>query len=133
MASYELEYDELDELQKAMEDYGEGSRRIINDVLHGEGGLKIKDQIHMLIPSSGRSWRGKRAPAASADSLQQVNTEMMAVTIRSKTAYNYLYFPDDGSNTRKHAGNQQFFMRGAENASESVVELCLGKLTEQFQ
>jgi len=86
----------------------------------------------MLIPSSGRQWRGKRAPAASADSLQQLNTEMLAVTIKSKTAYNYLYFPDDGTNTIRHAGNQQFFQRGAEEAADTVVELCLGKLTEDF-
>lgn len=132
MASFELDYDEVEELQKVMEDYGTGAQRIINDVLHGEGGQKIKEQIHMLIPSSGRQWRGKRAPAASADSLQQLNEEMLAVTIKSKTVYNYLYFPDDGTNTVRHAGNQQFFMRGAEAASDAVVEMCLGKLTEDF-
>lgn len=132
MASFELDFDEVESLSQKMEEYGSGAHRIINDVLHGEGGEKIKDQIHMLIPSSGRHWKGKRSPAASADSLQQVNNEMLAVTIKSKTAYNYLYFPDDGSNTKNHAGNQQFFQRGAEGAADSVVDLCLGKLTENF-
>ena len=132
MASFELDFDEVESLQKTMEDYGSGALRIINDVLHGEGGQHIKEQVHMLIPSSGRQWRGKRAPAASADSLQQLNIEMLAVTIKSKTAYNYLYFPDDGTNTIRHAGNQQFFQRGAEEAADTVVELCLGKLTEDF-
>ena len=132
MALFELDFDEVEFLQQKMEEYGTGAQRIINDVLHGEGGRKVKDQIHMLIPSSGRQWRGKRAPAASADSLQQVNNEMLAVTIKSKTAYNYLYFPDDGSNTQRHAGGQQFFQHGAEEAADSVVEMCLGKLTENF-
>lgn len=132
MASFELDFDEVESLQQKMDEYGTGAQRIINDVLHGEGGQKIKDQIHLLIPSSGRHWKGKRVPAASADSLQQVNNEMLAVTIKSKTAYNYLYFPDDGSNTRRHAGNQQFFQHGAEEAADSVVEMCLGKLTENF-
>lgn len=132
MASFELDFDEVESLQQKMDEYGTGAQRIINDVLHGEGGQKIKDQIHLLIPSSGRHWKGKRAPAASADSLQQVNNEMLAVTIKSKTAYNYLYFPDDGSNTRRHAGNQQFFQHGTEEAADSVVEMCLGKLTENF-
>lgn len=132
MASFELDFDEFETLHKTMEEYGSGAQRIINDVLHGEGGQKVKDQIHMLIPSSGRQWRGKRAPAASADSLQQLNDEMLAVTIKSKTAYNYLYFPDDGSNTIRHAGGQQFFQRGAEEAADTVVELCLGRLTEDF-
>lgn len=132
MASFELHFDEVESLQEKMEEYGAGAQRIINDVLHGEGGRQVKDKIHMLIPSSGRQWKGKRAPASSADSLQQVNDEMLAVTIKSKTAYNYLYFPDDGSNTKRHAGNQQFFQHGAEDAADSVVELCLGKLTEEF-
>ena len=132
MASFELDFDEVESLQQKMEEYGAGAQRIINDVLHGEGGQTIKDKIHMLIPSSGRHWKGKRAPAASADSLQQVNNEMLAVTIKSKTAYNYLYFPDDGSNTVRHAGGQQFFQHGAEDAAYSVVEMCLGKLTENF-
>ena len=132
MASFELEVDEVDALQDMLDDYGSRAEKIINDVLHDEGGNKVKDRIHMLIPSSGRSWRRKKAPASAADSLELNTTEMLAVTVKSKTAYNYLYFPDDGSNTVRHAGNQQFFYKGAEQSAAEVVELCLGKLTEDF-
>ena len=132
MALFELEFNEFESLSKNLDEYGASAERVINDVLHGEGGAEIKERIHALIPSSGRRWKGKKAPAASADSLRQVNNEMLAVTIKSKTAYNYLYFPDDGTNTRRHAGNQQFFQRGAEDAASDVVKLCLGKLTENF-
>ena len=38
MASFELEFDEVEALQQKMEEYGAGAQRIINDVLHGEGG-----------------------------------------------------------------------------------------------
>ena len=57
---------------------------------------------------------------------------MLSVTIKTVNAYNYLYFPDDGSNTKKHAGNQQFMASGAENASDRIMELCIGHLTEEF-
>ena len=132
MASFTMDYSEIDSLTTAMQQYGEGALREINDVLHGEGGEKIKEAIQLLIPSSGRTWKGKKAPASVANSLQQVNNEMLAVTIKSRTAYNYLYFPDDGSNTLHHAGGQHFFQTGAEDTADQIIDLCVGKLTEEF-
>lgn len=132
MASFTLDYSEIDSLSSAMEQYGTGALREINDVLHGEGGEKIKQAIQLLIPASGRAWKGKKAPASVADALQQVNNEQLAVTIKSRTAYNYLYFPDDGSNTLHHAGGQHFFQSGAEDSADQIVEMCVSKLLENF-
>ena len=132
MASFTLDYSEIDSLSSAMEQYGTGALREINDVLHGEGGEKIKQAIQLLIPASGRTWKGKKAPASVADALQQVNNEQLAVTIKSRTAYNYLYFPDDGSNTLHHAGGQHFFQSGAEDSADRIVEMCVSKLLENF-
>ena len=132
MALFELDFDEVDALAQSMEAYGEGAHRIINDTLHEEGGEEIKEQIMLLIPASGRTWRRKKAAASETDSLQIDNGEMLAVTVKAKSAYQYLYFPDDGTNTQRHAGNQQFFMRGGEQASGKIIDLCLGKLTEDF-
>ena len=130
MASFTMDYSEIDTLSTAMENYGDGALREINDVLHGKGGEKIKEAIQLLIPASGRTWKGKKAPASVANSLQQMNNETLAVTIKSRTAYNYLYFPDDGSNTLHHAGGQHFFQSGAEDTADQIIELCVGKLSE---
>lgn len=132
MASFTMDYSEVDSLSTAMQQYGDGALREINDVLHGEGGEKIKEAIQLLLPVSGRTWKGKKAPASAANSLQQVNNEQLAVTIKSRTAYNYLYFPDDGSNTLHHAGGQHFFQTGAEDTADQIIEMCVGKLTEGF-
>lgn len=133
MAKFELEAKELDKLIQTMEEFGEGSGRIIDEVLHGEGAKAIKEKIAPLIPRSGRSWSGKRGAAASAmpGAFKQDNGKL-SVTVAARGAYGYLYFPDDGSNTRRHAGNQQFMKRGAEAAMPDVIEKCLGKLTEDF-
>lgn len=131
MARFELDAQELDGLRQKMDEYGEGAARQINDVLHGEGAKEINDQIMRLLPSSGRHWKGKKASASSAQPFTQ-DDGMLSVTIRTVSAYNYLYFPDDGSNTKKHAGNQQFMLSGAENASNRIMELCIGQLTEEF-
>ena len=69
---------------------------------------------------------------ANTRQLQQVNNETLAVTIRSRPAYNYLYFPDDGSNTLRHAGGQHFFQSGAEESADQIIDLCVSKLIENF-
>ncbi len=124
-----LDAEEVEELQKLMDQYGDNAKRVIDDVLHGEGAEEIKTQIARLLPASGRRWKGKRAAATRAmpRSFEQDN-ELLSVTIAARGYYHYLYFPDDGSNTRKHAGNQQFMKRGAESSTDKIVEMCLGRL-----
>lgn len=133
MAFFSMDYEEIDRLVQMVDEYGDEALRAIDSVLHGEGGKEISEQIQAILPSSGRRWKGKRTAASATNPFQQDNSEMLAVTVKSKTAYNYLYFPDDGSNTRKHAGNQGFMMKGAENATDKIIDLCIGKLTENFR
>lgn len=122
---------ELDQLAEAMQQFGEGSGQIVDEVLHGEGAEEIKQRIAALLPASGRTWRGKAAPARAAmpGRFSQDNGSG-EVTIAARGRYGYLYFPDDGSSTEHHAGNQQFMQKGAASAADKVIELCLGKLVE---
>jgi hypothetical protein len=131
MAVFKLESEELDAIQEKMTEYGEGAAREINEVLHGEGAREINDKIMQLLPVSGRRWKGKKAAASEAQPFTQEDG-MLSVTIKTTNAYNYLYFPDDGTNTKKHIGNKQFMAAGAENTSERITELCIGRLTEEF-
>lgn len=133
MGWFEFDAGSIDDLYETMVSYGAGSGQIIDKVLRTEGAEEIKKQIARLLPSSGRHWKGK-APAASSampGRFDQDNGEL-SVTIAARGKYHYLYFPDDGSNTRKHAGNKQFMLHGAEAAAPKVVEMCVGKLAEAF-
>ena len=133
MGWFEFDAGSIDDLYDKMVSYGAGSGQIIDKVLRSEGAEEIKKQIARLLPSSGRHWKGK-APAASSampGRFDQDNGEL-SVTIAARGKYHYLYFPDDGSNTRKHAGNKQFMLHGAEAAAPKVVEMCVGKLAEAF-
>lgn len=132
MAKFDLEYDDLDRLHEAMSEYAGKAGEVVNDVLHGEGAEIIKDRIMNLLPASGRSWKGKRAAASSTMPFRH-ESETLAVTVKSKTAYNYLYFPDDGSNTIHHAGNQQFMREGGESAATDIIDICIAKLVDDFQ
>lgn len=131
MAKFDLEYDDLERLQDAMSEYAGKSGDIVNDILHGEGAELIKERIVNLLPASGRTWKGKRAAASSTMPFKH-EAETLAVTVKSKPAYNYLYFPDDGSNTIHHAGNQQFMKEGGESAAGEIIDLCIAKLVDDF-
>lgn len=127
-----LNADEADKLLNAVKEFPDNSEKIINNVLHNEGASLIQDSIRLLIPVSGRTWKGKSSPAKSSNSLRSTDSNL-AVTVRSQKKYQYLYYPDDGTNTRRHVGNQQFFLKGAENVSSEIIDKCIKQLTNKFE
>lgn len=132
MAKLNLDFVAMDDLQQAMKDFQGNTEEIINDVLHNEAGELIQDAIKRLMPVSGKTWNGKKKAAKHANSMMNVN-ENLAVTVKSKAAYDYLYFPDDGTNTKRHAGNKQFFKRGGESQIDEIKDRCIGRLVNGFE
>ena len=129
-----IEFSDIDALHDMMLKFGAGSGQIVDKVLQNEGREEIERRIALLIPRSGRKWAGKAR--AAADAMPASFTHFAGqgyVEIVGRGKYGYLYFPDDGSNTRKHAGNQQFMFRGATAATNRVVDLCVGELLKNFQ
>lgn len=131
MSYFKLDAAEFDRLTERIKEYQGDAENVINEVLWGEGGPLISAAIMELLPRSGRTWIGKPKEAKSAAPFTQVN-DNLSVTVRTKGTYNYLYFPDDGSNTKRHEGNLQFMFRGAENEQERIIDLCIAKLTNEF-
>lgn len=131
--SFKINEKEIDRLQSIMKQFPQKSEQAINDVLHNKAGDILQLAIKGLIPVSGRMWKGKKAGAKSADSLQNVTKENLAITVTTKKAYQYLYFPDDGTNTRRHIGNKQFFRRGGESKQSEIVDKCINKITESMK
>lgn len=117
---------------KAMQDFEGNTEDAINDVLHNEAGTLIHDEVMRLLPESKRTWKGKKKAAKATKSLMIVEGNL-AVTVKTKKAYGYLYFPDDGSNTKNHAGNQRFFERGGEAKKDEIIDLCIGRLVNDFE
>lgn len=132
-AVFELSVEEAEKLANAMKAAPEVAEAAINKVLHGEASILIQNSIRNLIPRSGRTWNGKKKEAKVADSLQEKNKDNLKISITTKTAYNYLYFPDDGSTTKRHAGNQHFFKKGVEINESKIVEMCEAEIAKQIQ
>lgn len=123
---------EADKLQEALKAFEGEVEPAINDVLHNEAGGLIQDSIRQFIPVSGKSWKGKASAAKTSKSLTSVNANL-AVTVTTTKKYQYLYFPDDGTNTRRHVGEQRFFERGGEAVKEEIIERCISRLTNNFE
>lgn len=132
MAVFRVDATEFERLQNAIKNFPGDAETVINEVLHGEGSQLIQDSIRNLMPVSGREWKGKKPAAKSAKSLTDLKGNLFVEVITTKN-YHYLYFPDDGTNTRKHAGNQQFFLKGAESKQEDIIDLCINKLITAFE
>lgn len=118
---------DFDELQTAIKEYAGNAEEAINDVLHNQGGELIQNSIRNLIPVSGRTWKGKAPAAKKGKSLTSVNSNL-AVKVTNTPKYGYLYFADDGSNTKNHAGNKQFFAEGGEAVKDEIIERMISRL-----
>lgn len=132
MAMMEMNFSEIDRLQKAMEEYQGDTEAAINDVLHNEAGAMIQEGINLYMPFSGVNWKGKKPPARLGKSLRNINAHL-SVTVTTTGNYHYLYFPDDGTNTRRHIGNQQFFRKGGELMQSEIVDRCINRLVTEFE
>lgn len=131
MASISMETKDFDRLADAIAKFGDEAEQEINKYLHGKGGDKIGKSIHAYLPVSGRTWKGKKASAKSADPFRKTGGNL-EVKVHTKNAYHYLYFPDDGSNTRRHYGDQRFMQRGAESVQSEIGSEIINKLINNF-
>ena len=122
----------VDRLIDAMQKYTSNLEDNINEVLHNEAGQLISTEVKSLMPTSNAHWKGKKPAAKSSNSLTQ-EIDNLSVTIKNTKNYAYLYFPNDGTNTRRHVGNQQFFARGAENVTNDIIDVIVNKLVNNFE
>lgn len=119
---YSIEADEFDSLVQKMEAYGPEAVTAINQAL-SESGPDIYQHVNQLIHPSGRRFKGHSSSATASD-WSRYTPGQLSITVGTKSKFNYLYFPDDGSDTRRHAGMQNFFERGGEAAADKVIERC---------
>ena len=130
-ATFKIDISQADDLIQAMMDYEGDVEKAINDVLHNEAGTLMQDSIKRLMPVSGKTWQGKKKPAKTAKSLRNVTGNLFVTTTTTKN-YQYLYFPDDGANTRRHAGVQRFFFKGAEKVRDEIIARCISRLVGEI-
>ena len=124
-----VEFSGVEELEQALREFQGNAEDAINDVLHNYAGDRAQVDIVRLMPVSKKK---KGTHAKFSNSLKNIPGNL-SVTVTTNGKYGYLYFPDDGTNTRRHVGNQRFFERGGEAATDDIIERCVAKLTQNFE
>lgn len=125
---FRIDFLEVEKLESAMREYAGDTEDAINEVLHSEEvNTLAQNAIKSLMPVSGKRWKGKKPAAKTSNSLRKQDGNL-SLTIRTQKAYQYLYFPDDGAQTKNHVGNQRFFARGAEEVQGDIIDRCLTAL-----
>ena len=131
MSRVELDYHNLISSIENFEQVTEKTENIINNIIHNTGADLIKSNIYPLINNSGREWQGKPKHAKQAKSLTDIKENLGLVT-KSKKTYNYLYFADDGSNTKRHIGNQQFMLKGVEKSIDEISNKIIQRIIQEI-
>ena len=116
----------FEDLEKALTEYSGNSEDAINEVLHSEEiNTLAQNAIKALMPRSNKK---KGRHAKDSNSLGKLDGNL-SLTVRAVKAFQYLYFADDGTNTRRHIGDQRFFERGGEDVQCDIIQRCIDKLT----
>lgn len=133
MSGFRLDAGAARELEERVRAFGDGAEDVVNGVIHEEAGPLIYGRINPLIHPSGRRFKGHTASAKAAKWPVYRTNENLAVTVSTTAKFRYLYFPDDGGNTKRHAGDQHFMFRGAQAAAPSVMKRCVAALTREWE
>ena len=131
-ATFSLDTESYNKLFELMQEFQGEAPKTVNEVFWNEGGPIINEAIINLLPQSDRKWQGKKTAAKRSAPFTQENGEL-SVTLKTKNAYHYLYFPDDGTNTKRHAGEKYFMFGGAEASQDEIIEICIRKLLEKLR
>jgi hypothetical protein len=131
MARFEIDAKEIERLYNTVKNFPGNAEKSINEVFHNDAPPIVSEEIKRLMPVSGKTWKGKAPAAKSAKSLTD-ETGNLSFTVKTTSKYHYLYFPDDGTNTQRHVGNQQFFKRGGENKQTEIVDRCINRIVKDF-
>lgn len=134
MSVFSIDVKEIEKIQEMIAKMADGraAEQEINQYLLTEGGELIKVGIQALLPVSGRSWAGKNPPASAVDPFT-VQGGNLSVTVRTRNGYHYLYFPDDGSDTKRHIGNQNFMFQGAINKETEITNGVIERLLKKME
>lgn len=130
--TFALDDEDFADLLAGMEAYGAGAADVVSEVVHASG-PDIRAEVDARMPQSGRTFKGHRSGARGSAWQRYDTGERMAITVGTTASRRYLYFPDDGSNTRRHAGMQNFFGEGAEAAAPQIMERAMDALISTFE
>ena len=127
---FSLKDDDIKRINDSIMSYGTDAESIINSYLREVASHLAVDSIKIRIPASNKSWKGKGKSARSGNPFV-TDFVNLGFKIRSKTAYNYLYFPDQGEGTSKNKNPLEFMDKGLDSVYDTIVDGIIKKLVRE--
>lgn len=130
--TFSINEDDFAKFEQAIKKYPEHAERAINAYLHGEGAELISNSVTNHIPvSTGRysahrnlqkKYKHKKTLKHARDAKWYLKKEYnLALNIKNKNDYYYLYFVKNGLGTSERSGGIDFVEIGLNNVYNRLV------------
>lgn len=132
--NFQLNYSDIERIEKAIMRCGEGAEERINDYLKSVGGEKIAKSITNFIPRSNRN----KTHAKNSKWWKQLNYNLAVVVENSTTgkkdkSFYYLYYPATGTGTSKRKGSNDFMGKGLNKEYKTLVDDLIDVLDKSIE
>lgn len=127
-ATFELKKEDIERINKAISTFPDNVEVAINTYLSNQGKNKMVNSMENLIPISKRD-----KDHAKGSNPFRTDLFNLGLTIRTKTKYNYLYFPQMGEGTSKNKGPNDFMQDGLDSIYDNVVNDMLDAIQNKIK
>ena len=121
---FELDQSDLDSVLDAIEAFSGNVENTINDYFEKKGAVQVNRSIVNLIPVS-RAKKKKHAKSSNPLTNKIFN---LGFTVKSKPAFNYLFFPDQGEGTSDGNDPLNFMENGLNAEYDNIIDGILKSL-----
>lgn len=128
-AIFTIDDNDMLTIQQRIKEFQGDAEKTINDFLMNEASETFKTSIINFIPVSKAK---KRKHAKTSDPLEHKQERNLELIIKTKTKYNYLYFPQNAEGTSKHNAPNDFVQKGVDREYDNVINSLLDKLQNNF-
>ena len=131
---FSLKEEDLGRIQEAIMDFGNDAESVINECLKKSVSKVFRKTITNIIPVSEGKYPSQRGKihAKTSNPLRSM-TDNLTLTIKSKTEFNYLYFPQMGEGTSKYKQPNDFMEKGIDAEYDNAVNIILEKLQRRME
>lgn len=127
-ANFSVDASKFESLQRNIERLPNVAEKIINEDLKSRIAPVMKKSVLGLMPISNR----KKAHAKLYQSINDDNKENLTLTLKPKSKYRYLVFPDLGLGTSKKQAAKKFMERGVDKKVDYSIEELNKSLIEEI-
>lgn len=127
-STFNMYSSDVDKIVNSIKEFSGNAEREINDYLKTIGNKKLVEAVTYVTPVSVL---GKKH--AKHNKPYKTENWNLSVVISPKKEFYYLGFVDEGSGTSYRQNHKDFMRRGLEDASESIVNDLVDRLSDKME